>query len=163
MNFYLVLYLLSYSLFYKAFYYNQGDNLKQFGWNKHDGVNFGIQTIIDRSVNITTSFVKTPGGTFGGDWSNRIDVKPLQNSKKSSSSADDMEIGLLYYVALDGGVGSDARGGAVDTGDSKLLPVYADDGSLSEIRGNSPSLGSWRLWWKVDFYYIHFIIWVLSS
>ena len=112
--------------------FSQGDNLKQFGWNKHDGVNFGIQTIIDRSVNITTSFIKTPGGQFGGDWSNRIDVKTLR--KKDS---DDMEIGLLYYVAL-------------EDSESKLVPVYADDGSLAEIRGTSPGLGSWRLWWKVS-------------
>eukprot|EP00088_Acartia_fossae_P000134 TRINITY_DN10040_c0_g3_i1.p1 TRINITY_DN10040_c0_g3~~TRINITY_DN10040_c0_g3_i1.p1 ORF type:complete len:826 (-),score=128.87 TRINITY_DN10040_c0_g3_i1:376-2853(-) len=113
----------------------QGDNLKQFGWNKHDGVNFGIQNILDRSVNITTSFVKTPGGKFGGDWSNRIEVKPI----KKKDSGENMEVGLLYYAALEDGAG-----------DARLTPVYADDGSLAEIRGTSSGLGSWRLWWKAS-------------
>ena len=43
----------------------QGDNLKQFGWNKHDGREFGIQNIVDRGVNIETSFVKVKEAMAG--------------------------------------------------------------------------------------------------
>jgi Glycosyl hydrolase family 63 N-terminal domain len=44
------------------------------------GVNFGIQSLVDRGLNITTSFIKQQGGNHGGDWTNRITVQPL-NSK----------------------------------------------------------------------------------
>ena len=46
--------------------------------NIDTGVNFGVQNILDRSVNLTTSFVKRPGGSNGGDWTNRITVQPLK-------------------------------------------------------------------------------------
>merc|ERR1719317_1219533 len=39
----------------------QGDDLKQWGWEKHDGRNFGVQKIKDRGVTLTTSFVKVAG------------------------------------------------------------------------------------------------------
>jgi len=108
----------------------QGDNLQQFGWNKHDGVNFGLQSVLDRSVNITTSFVKQPGGDNGGDWSNRIAVQPL--NKKDAA----VEIGLLYYVALEEG------------SEATIRPVYGEDDNLVEIRGASAGLGGWTLSWQ---------------
>jgi len=108
----------------------QGDNLEQFGWNKHDGVNFGVQNILDRTVNITTSFVKSPGGTNGGDWSNRINIQPIK--KKDVN----IESGLMYYVALEEG------------SDASIFPIYSETGALQEIRGKSTGLGGWRLWWK---------------
>jgi hypothetical protein len=43
------------------------------------GVNFGIQSLVDRGLNITTSFIKQQGGNHGGDWTNRITVQPLNN------------------------------------------------------------------------------------
>lgn len=37
------------------------DNMKSFGWLKHDGKNFGSQELIDSEKNckVTTSFIKT--------------------------------------------------------------------------------------------------------
>lgn len=55
----------------------QQDNLKKYGWIEHDGVNFGVQEIMDVNMKITTSFVKRQGGLNGGDWTNRIDVEPI--------------------------------------------------------------------------------------
>ena len=74
----------------------QGDNLKQFGWNKHDGRHFGIQNILDRGVRIETSFVKVPGGHHGGDWTNRVSFNGVEGT----------EVSFLYYVAVE--EGSDA-------------------------------------------------------
>lgn len=51
-----------------------GDNLDQYGWIQHDGKNFGVQEIHDGPFLIETSFVKVPGGKFGGDWTARISV-----------------------------------------------------------------------------------------
>lgn len=104
----------------------QGDNLKQFGWNKHDGKEFGIQNIVDRGVNIETSFVKDMGGSNGGDWSNRVVVKGAKGT----------EVSLLYYAALEEGA------------DASLEPRYEEGGQLGSIEGRSATLGSWRLWWQ---------------
>lgn len=57
----------------------QGDNLKKYGWIEHDGVNFGVQEIIDHNMKFTTSFVKAHQGKKGGDWTSRIQVEPLVN------------------------------------------------------------------------------------
>ena len=34
----------------------QGDNLDSYGWNQHDGKNFGIQKIRDRGVQVYIQF-----------------------------------------------------------------------------------------------------------
>jgi hypothetical protein len=47
-------------------------------------VNFGIQSLVDRGLNITTSFIKRPGGAHGGDWTNRIAVQPLHDKVGSA-------------------------------------------------------------------------------
>jgi len=104
----------------------QGDNLKQFGWNKHDGREFGVQNIVDRGVKIETSFVKLMGGSNGGDWSNRVVVEGVKGT----------EVSLLYYAALEEGA------------DASLVPKYDEKGQLSSIDGRSATLGSWRLWWQ---------------
>lgn len=53
---------------------DNGDNLNRFIWTEHDGVNFGIQEIEDGPFKISTSFVKRPGGNYGGDWTARISL-----------------------------------------------------------------------------------------
>ena len=55
---------------------DQGDQLPMYGWVAHDGVKFGIQNIYDTYYLLTTSFIKRPGGPFGGDWSARITAEP---------------------------------------------------------------------------------------
>ena len=64
----------------------QGDDLRQWGWEKHDGRNFGVQKILDRGVTLVTSFVKVPGGSHGGDWSARIQATGPKGA----------EVSLLY-------------------------------------------------------------------
>lgn len=55
---------------------DQRDNIKKYGWLKHDGKNFGIQEIVENTFKFNTSFVKRPGGINGGDWSSRITAIP---------------------------------------------------------------------------------------
>ena len=104
----------------------QGDNLQQWGWTKHDGRNFGKQSIKDRGVGLETSFVKSPGGNHGGEWSARIEAKGPKGR----------EISLLYYVALEEGA------------DASLEPQLLPSGELGSIEGRSATLGAWRLWWQ---------------
>lgn len=107
----------------------QGDNLRQFGWNKHDGRNFGVQTLLDRAgVELETSFVKLAGGDRGGDWTNRISV--------GGDKAKGTEVSLLYYVALEEGA------------DAQLDPEFESGGEMGAVKGKSSTLGGWRLWWE---------------
>ena len=55
---------------------DQGDGLSRYGWQKHDGVNFGVQDLEEKTFTLKTEYVKRPGGQHGGDWSARISVKP---------------------------------------------------------------------------------------
>jgi len=77
----------------------QNDGISSFNWIKHDGRSAGIQVIKDgrNNVQLTTSFLKTPGGqngkhfshvplvvayleTIGGHWAVRIQGKPIDPS-----------------------------------------------------------------------------------
>jgi len=104
----------------------QGDNLKQFGWNKHDGRHFGIQNILDRGIRVETSFVKVAGGNNGGDWTNRISFNGLEGT----------EVSMLYYVAVE------------DGSDASIEAVYDETGQMSGINGKSSTLSGWKLWWE---------------
>ena len=99
----------------------QGDNLKQFGWNKHDGRHFGIQNILDRGVRVETSFVKVPGGNNGGDWTNRISFNGVVGT----------EVSMLYYVSVE------------DGSDASIEAGYDDGGHMTSISGHSSTLASW--------------------
>ena len=104
----------------------QGDDLRQWGWVKHDGRNFGVQKILDRGVTLVTSFVKVAGGSHGGDWSARI----------SASGPKGGEVSLLYYLALEEGA------------DASLTPEVLPGGELGSVAGKSATLGEWRLRWE---------------
>lgn len=54
----------------------QGDQLDGYMWQMHDGINFGIQEIKEKSFFVKTEFVKRAGGDHGGDWSARISFSP---------------------------------------------------------------------------------------
>ena len=55
---------------------DQNDRLLSYGWKAHDGVNFGVQEIVDHHFTLITDFVKRPGGNHGGEWSARVNIKP---------------------------------------------------------------------------------------
>ncbi|XP_052754683.1 mannosyl-oligosaccharide glucosidase [Galleria mellonella] len=76
---------------------DQNDNLASYGWLRHDGVTFGEQLMVDQPHNITTSFVKTPGGEHGGHWTVRINVTANGNAK--------VPFMLIWYGALDESLG----------------------------------------------------------
>lgn len=59
---------------------DQGDQLRKYGWLKHDGRNFGIQEVEDTNFVLRTEFVKRAGGLHGGDWTARVVATPLVGS-----------------------------------------------------------------------------------
>ncbi|XP_059063009.1 mannosyl-oligosaccharide glucosidase [Achroia grisella] len=102
----------------------QGDNLASYGWLRHDGVSFGEQVIVDKPHNITTSFMKTPGGSHGGHWTVRINVTSDGNSR--------VPFMLIWYAALDESLGPAAP-------HSRL---WAEHGA---ILGQTPQLRNFRI------------------
>ncbi|XP_064465782.1 mannosyl-oligosaccharide glucosidase-like isoform X2 [Ornithodoros turicata] len=104
---------------------SKGDGLAQYGWLRHDGVNFGIQSILDGEYKIETSFVKRAGGRNGGDWTARIGVKPR---KKNATVT--VPISLLFYVATDG--------------HGRVTPSV-DVSTLHSVHGESDELGKFQL------------------
>lgn len=57
----------------------QGDELKGYTWTEHDVRYGGIQELNDtlNNVQITTEWLKEPGGENGGSWAARIKGRPL--------------------------------------------------------------------------------------
>lgn len=105
----------------------QSDNLLKYGWTSHDGLNFGMQDIAERGFNITTDFVKRPGGNHGGDWTWRI------SSRKSGSTS--VSVSFIFYVATDG------------QGTLETVTQKASDGStkIKEITGETEELGKFTI------------------
>lgn len=98
-----------------------GDRLGTYGWTQHDGRTFGVQRIKDGPLEMETSFVKFPGGQFGGDWTARISVTgPVTE-----------EVALLWYTATD-----EKTGGWISPTMSTLL---------AGVRGETPGLGEFQL------------------
>uniref|UniRef100_A0A131Y4M3 Mannosyl-oligosaccharide glucosidase n=1 Tax=Ixodes ricinus TaxID=34613 RepID=A0A131Y4M3_IXORI len=105
---------------------SQWDGLEQYGWVRHDGVNFGVQRIVDEEYLIETSFVKRAGGRNGGDWTARIAVKP-----KEVNTTTTVPISLLFYVATDG--------------QGQLLPSVATKSRLEYVSGQTDDLGKFTV------------------
>ncbi|KAG0265379.1 Processing alpha glucosidase I [Actinomortierella ambigua] len=72
------------------------DGFEKYGWLKHDGRQYGLQEIKDtrNNLDMTTQFLKVPGGEFGGSWGAKISGKPLREGEP-------MMVSFLYYVGLD--------------------------------------------------------------
>lgn len=105
---------------------SQRDGLEQYGWIRHDGVNFGVQRIVDGEYLIETSFVKRAGGHNGGDWTARIAVRP-----KGVNTTTTVPISLLFYVAIDG--------------QGQLSPSVGAKSRLNHVSGQTDDLGMFKV------------------
>ncbi|KAG0341939.1 Processing alpha glucosidase I [Podila humilis] len=102
------------------------DGFEKYGWLKHDGRSFGIQQLKDTALNVelTTEFVKIPGGEHGGSWGARISGKPIRKDEP-------MTISTIYYIGLDG--------------DGSLkVENSGESGGPVIIKGNTPDLGDFE-------------------
>ncbi|KAI5063243.1 hypothetical protein GOP47_0021790 [Adiantum capillus-veneris] len=75
------------------------DNMKRYGWLRHDGRSFGYQELLDGSMLLKTTFVKKKFSSsgYGGDWVVRIRVEDI-----SEESSENIKT-LLFYVADEAG------------------------------------------------------------
>lgn len=69
-----------------------------YGWDEYDVRQGGRQTIHDagNSIDITTDFVKVPGGSHGGNWGVRVKGTPREDAPAHLIST------VLFYAGMEG-------------------------------------------------------------
>ncbi|KAI9149434.1 mannosyl-oligosaccharide glucosidase [Paramyrothecium foliicola] len=115
----------------KGFRYTceQGGDIHGYGWDEFDARTGGVQSIHDQGngIDITTSFVKVPGGSKGGSWAARIKGQVREDASPNTKTA------IYYYIAQEGegelaveGEGTDRgfEGDVKFTGSSNALGDY---------------------------------------
>ncbi|EIW85275.1 glycoside hydrolase family 63 protein [Coniophora puteana RWD-64-598 SS2] len=75
----------------------QGDGLDSYTWTTLDPRQGGVQVLKDsqNNVELTTEFLKVPGGSHGGSWIARVKGKPMDPTIPSS-------ISTIFYLGLEG-------------------------------------------------------------
>ncbi|VDO03131.1 unnamed protein product [Rodentolepis nana] len=101
-------------------------DLKSYNWIEHDGRNYGIESVISGNHNITVAFVKRPNTPYGGDWTARISVSPVNKSLSM------LPISVLFYAYL-----PDISRGRIQS--------YADKRELKRLRGFTHELGAFQV------------------
>ncbi|KAL2126219.1 hypothetical protein VTI74DRAFT_1407 [Chaetomium olivicolor] len=110
----------------------QNEGMKGYGWEEYDPRRGGVQSIhdIENGLDITTSFVKVPGGAHGGNWAARI------KGKLNADVPKDQKTIVVFYVTQEGQ-------------DSELQALKSEDeigyeGDVT-LKGHSASLGNYKL------------------
>ena len=69
-----------------------------YGWDEYDVRHGGHQTIHDagNSIDITTEFVKIPGGDHGGSWGVRVKGTPREDAP------DRLITTVMFYAGIEG-------------------------------------------------------------
>lgn len=106
--------------------------MKGYGWEEYDARKGGIQSIhdIENGLDLTTSFVKAPGGAHGGSWAARI------KGVLGEDTPRDQKTMVVLYVTQEG---SNSELRALE-GDSDK--GYEGDVTLT---GRSDALGNYKL------------------
>jgi mannosyl-oligosaccharide glucosidase len=106
--------------------------MEGYGWDEYDARKGGIQTIHDseNGLDITTSFVKVPGGAHGGSWAARI------RGDLREEASSDLKTTMILYVTQEG------EGSVLDCPASDDDMGYDGDVVLN---GQSEVLGDYKL------------------
>lgn len=109
----------------------QGEDIHGYGWDEYDARSGGIQSIHDEGnkIDITTSFVKIPGGDKGGSWAARI------KGKIHDDAPADTKTVVYYYIAQEGAGELQPEGPSTEFG-------YEGDVTFT---GKSDSLGAYSI------------------
>lgn len=127
----------SYTEVQNAFRYTceQNEGMAGYGWDEYDPRRGGIQTIHDtkNAIDITTSFVKVPGGKHGGSWGVRVKGVPRPDAPANVKTT------AAFYIS------QEEEGGSLEA----VVPLDEDasmgfSGDLA-LQGQSPSLGSFKI------------------
>ncbi|KAL6531514.1 hypothetical protein OROMI_027877 [Orobanche minor] len=117
------------------------DELKTYGWTRHNGRDYGHQLLVDQTMTLTTSFLKLKanGSGYGGDWVNRIEAQ-VDESVVDEEMLKNMH--LFFYMADEGGNALTLGGGAIGSNLDSAIAL----GSHSDV-------GGWQLHLKSE---VHF-------
>lgn len=109
----------------------QHEGMAGYGWDEYDVRYGGQQTIHDAGnlIDITTSFVKIPGGNNGGSWAVRVKGVPR------AGAPPDLKSTIVFYATLQG-LGSLEVANEIDT--------LGYEGDVT-LQGNSDGLGEYKL------------------
>ncbi|KAF4984228.1 hypothetical protein FZEAL_516 [Fusarium zealandicum] len=117
----------------KGFRYTceQGEDIRGYGWDEYDARIGGVQTIHDEGnkIDLTTTFVKIPGGSHGGSWAARIKGELREDAPENTKTM------LFYYIAQDGDGELEVEGEGTEFG-------FDEDVTLI---GSSKTLGDYKL------------------
>ncbi|KAL2025044.1 hypothetical protein VTK56DRAFT_46 [Thermocarpiscus australiensis] len=110
----------------------QNEGMKGYGWEEYDPRKGGVQSIhdIENGIDITTSFVKVPGGAHGGSWAARI------RGVLSEDAPKDQKTTVVLYVTQEG-----------DDSELRALEGDSDKGYEGDVtlEGRSEALGRYKL------------------
>lgn len=102
-----------------------------YGWEEYDIRDGGRQIIHDdnNKVDITTEFVKFPGGRHGGSWGVRVRGTPREDAPAQLMSA------VIFYTAMEG------------FGSLEVANDIDDLGIVGTVtlKGQSPELGDFKI------------------
>ncbi|VFQ71484.1 unnamed protein product [Cuscuta campestris] len=121
------------------------DELKTYGWTKHNGRDYGHQHLADHMMTLTTSFLKSKakGSGYGGDWAARFEAKVDESVVDEEMLK---KVNLFFYMADEGGNALTLGEGAIDTNHESTIAL----GSHSDV-------GGWELHLKSEDYFgIHY-------
>ncbi|KAI1350254.1 family 63 glycoside hydrolase [Xylaria sp. FL0043] len=107
----------------------QNEDMAGYGWEEYDTRRGGVQTIHDakNQIDMTTMFVKIPGGAHGGSWAARIKGEPRDDAPP------DLKTTVIFYLVTEGpdetidvvdGTPTGFDGDVTFTGTSKALGGY---------------------------------------
>ncbi|KAB2581295.1 Glycoside hydrolase family 63 [Lasiodiplodia theobromae] len=112
----------------------QHEGMAGYGWDEYDPRTGGKQTIHDagNQIDITTEFVKVPGGEHGGSWGLRVKGNPRDDAP------DNLKSTVVFYATLEG------------LGSLEVPTEAADEEGLGrdgdvEIQGQSQGLGAYTI------------------
>ncbi|KFZ14524.1 hypothetical protein V501_03223 [Pseudogymnoascus sp. VKM F-4519 (FW-2642)] len=109
----------------------QNEGMAGYGWDEYDVRNGGQQTVHDagNKIDITTSFVKIPGGKHGGSWGVRVKGTPREDAPAMLMTT------VVFYATLEGL-------GSLEVENKRDELGYEGDVTL---KGNSAGLGEYKL------------------
>ncbi len=106
--------------------------MKGYGWDEYDTRRGGVQSIhdIENGIDITTSFVKIPGGAHSGSWAARI--KGVLND----DAPKDRKTIVILYVTQEG-----------PASELEAIPSDTEFGYEGDVtlKGASEALGNYKL------------------
>ncbi|KAI1819523.1 glycoside hydrolase family 63 protein [Xylaria intraflava] len=109
----------------------QNEGMAGYGWEEYDTRKGGIQTIHDakNQIDMTTMFVKIPGGANGGSWAARIKGEPRDDAPA------DLKTTVIFYVTAEGQLET------IDIAEEGSPAGFDDDVTLT---GTSQHLGDYK-------------------